>query len=671
MKRHNSETLIGAILIATIAITAIPFSATAQALPSVSFVVALDGSGNFDDIQAAIDAVPANTIGTIIIKAGLYELNPMYHYPFKTIAVKSNIILRGAGIDKTIIRSFPDKQPYAAEIRWPTILNKGDIQDVIVENMTLIQNGTPDNMGYNTVDFRWGTATNVVIRNVKVRDSTGAAISVPSYNYLTIENVDIETAYTGIAIGQGTYGTVKNSRVVNTSGDGIFPRATAKDLTIIGNYVEGAGDTGIDVTAPKEQSAHERILIKGNTLKNTHIRVSNAMHVLIEGNTFEGNSYVDADGGQVRPVNVTVKGNRFTSSSKAAIWFLGVQEGKAIGNMIQMTPTTVTQSGILAAIYGTGLIEGNTIIGGNYGISFADWWMGSDAQLTIRENTILDFATVGIWDDGKGQGPVLVENNVIWDRRAPFVSKYGIRTDYIKNRWTIRYNQVYAGSTAFISAPYSTLVGNIYAPPLSVIFSDGFESNGFDRWTAIDGSPTVTTTNPHHETHNAQFRVANGQHGDAWKNLPSTFTTAYALGYFKVDNLPTAGSATQFLWFIPSDWYPSLALAEIRNVGGVSYWNLRVYHNGAWHSYQSTVSPQANVYYAVELYLKIDSTAGAATVYVNGQSVISVTGIDTDDRGGIGGVAIGQGNTYRGSNTVTISADCIKVSNAYINVEAS
>ena len=33
------------------------------------------------------------------------------------------------------------------------------------------------------------------------------------------------------------------------------------------------------------------------------------------------------------------------------------------------------------------------------------------------------------------------------------------------NTWTIRYNHVYAGSIDFISAPRSTLVGNIYSEP--------------------------------------------------------------------------------------------------------------------------------------------------------------------------------------------------------------
>jgi len=48
---------------------------------SVTFVVALDGSGDFTDIQSAIDAVPPTATGTIIIKSGTYDLNPNYNYP--------------------------------------------------------------------------------------------------------------------------------------------------------------------------------------------------------------------------------------------------------------------------------------------------------------------------------------------------------------------------------------------------------------------------------------------------------------------------------------------------------------------------------------------------------------------------------------------------------------
>ena len=98
------------------------------------------------------------------------------------------------------------------------------------------------------------------------------------------------------------------------------------------------------------------------------------------------------------------------------------------------------------------------------GINFAFYRLGGGTSMTIRSNTILDFGDIGIYDDAKAQN-VIVEYNTIWDRRDPFVSRYGIRTDYTANRWTIRYNQVYAGSISPISAPSSTLIGNTDTSP--------------------------------------------------------------------------------------------------------------------------------------------------------------------------------------------------------------
>src|SRR4030065_1963816 len=80
--------MFAAIIIAILTISTIPSIATVNAA-SVTFVVALDGSGNYRDIQTAINAVPANTQGTIIVKAGLYDLNPQYTYPYHIITLKS------------------------------------------------------------------------------------------------------------------------------------------------------------------------------------------------------------------------------------------------------------------------------------------------------------------------------------------------------------------------------------------------------------------------------------------------------------------------------------------------------------------------------------------------------------------------------------------------------
>lgn len=436
------------------------------------YVVALDGSGDFTDVQSAINAVPAGAKGIIEIKEGIYDLNPKMKYPYKSIIVKSNLTIRGAGIDETIIRSFPSKQPPGSKVRAPTILSQTDIENLVIEDLTVIQNGSPDNLGWSCIDLRGGVNINITIRNVKVTDVTGAGILVSKFANLRIENCIIEEVWTGIALNGGTKGLVKGNRIVNTAGDGIFPQTLSAgppvtDTIIEDNYLENIGDTGIDITSRSNVAPHERITAQRNVLKNASVRVSYAYNIKLVGNTIE-NGYICIDAGQGTPINITVEKNKITSSDRAGIVFSGAKDSQAINNEIYMTNPMqgITQCGISAAIWGAGRIEGNIIVGAaNYGINFNGWRLGGSSRITIKGNKILDFGDIGIYDDGLNQGPVLIENNTIWDRRIPFISRYGIRTDYAANKWTIRYNRVYAGSVAYISAPGSTVYDNVYEPP--------------------------------------------------------------------------------------------------------------------------------------------------------------------------------------------------------------
>jgi parallel beta-helix repeat protein len=438
--------------------------------PVFRFAVALDGSGNFTDIQSAIDAVPSGAKGVITVKAGIYDLNPAYQYPFQSIVVKSNLTIEGMGIDRTIITSFPDKQPFGSGIRAMSMTSVDNIENLIIENLTVIQNGTPDNLGWGAIDLRGGANANVQIRNVKVTDVTGAAIEIPQFDNVVVENCTIERAWTGISLEGGSGGSIKGNRIVNTGGDGIFPQAlgglSVTDVMIEGNYLENIGDTGIDITSASDSPPHERITAQNNTLKNACLRVSDSQNVQILANTFD-NGYIDVDNGAGPVINVTVEGNNVTSSYGFGIGFCGAQDCQALDNEIYLTTAAsgLVQSGISAGIWGAGLIQGNIIVNAsNYGIDFAGWGLGGDSNITIRNNTILDFGDIGIFDDNLNQGPYLIENNTILDRREPFVSRYGIRTDYEANVWTIRYNHIYAGTIAFVSAPQGNVYGNNYSP---------------------------------------------------------------------------------------------------------------------------------------------------------------------------------------------------------------
>lgn len=278
-------------------------------MDSVSLIVALDGSGNFTDIQDAIDAVPPNTLGHITVRSGTYILNPQYHWPFKSIILKSNIVLRGEGIDQTIIKSFPDKQPVGSSIRATTIAS-GTIESVWIEDLTIIQNGSPDNRGNGAIKL--GGCTNVTIRNIKVTDVTGEALQFSGNDNL-VENCIFNRSWTGIGIaGPNDGAIIRNNQVFNTVGDAIFPQALGGPVInclIESNYCENIGDTAIDITGIKEKGYRQQnIQAIGNTIVNGLIRITGADHIIIRDNIIRHGA-ISIDPGEDNPTDVLIQGN--------------------------------------------------------------------------------------------------------------------------------------------------------------------------------------------------------------------------------------------------------------------------------------------------------------------------------------------------------------------------
>lgn len=261
---------------------------------SVTYVVALDGSGNFRDIQDAINAVPSGIKGIIVVRSGTYTLKSGSVFPHNSVTVKSNLEIGGAGIDKTIVQSFSIRQLAGSTTRAPTIISKTAIKNLTIANLTLTQNGTPDNMGWNTIDLRGGISTNVKISNVKIRYATGAGISIPRPNNVIIENCSIDTTWTGIMVGGGYKCDIRNCRIANTwtgivfnsvnnsiidsntisltQGDGIYitsdatTNASSNHITIANNEIYNVGDTGIDVSPGSNNIQYAFITLENNTV---------------------------------------------------------------------------------------------------------------------------------------------------------------------------------------------------------------------------------------------------------------------------------------------------------------------------------------------------------------------------------------------------------------------
>lgn len=420
---------------------------------------------DFASIQGAINAIPSGTAGDVLVRAGTYDLGG------GQIVVKSLLTLRGEGIDKTIIRTNGARNNVIAST---SNIDKLTLQDFTVNQQVT----TPDNSGSSVIYLYGGRNTNILIQRVKSINGYGAGIEIPNFQNITIQDNIVNHVWTGITVNGGSLGYIARNVVTNTVGDAIFPQVggvggslSCTDITIENNYIENIGDTGIDITSYNTAPAHQRIIARGNTLKNAIIRVSYASDIQVLNNTLQyghpSQPLIDVDNGAGPVSGVLVENNRVTSRSVVGIGFYGAQDSKARYNIVTVEASGGTQVGIQAGIRGTALLEGNRVYGGTYGIDFGGWGLGGDTTMTMSRNELYGFTDVGIYDDAKSQNVQLIADGIIYSN-AP-TARWAILTDYTSNHWTIQNNAIRIGALTgnqAINAPGSTLIGNYaYTPP--------------------------------------------------------------------------------------------------------------------------------------------------------------------------------------------------------------
>lgn len=391
--------------------------------------VNLNGLEDSVDIQTAIDSLPS-TGGIVYIRSGLYDLKG------NSLMLRSDLTLIGDGTDRTIVRLFPTMHDESMGVA-DAITSGTNITNLLVENFTVVQNAVPLNH-HGGIDLRGSANNDITVRNMKITDVSGPGIGVNNnYINLLIENCIVERAWTGISFGGGENALIRGNTIIDMTGDGIFPEVSSSNVIIENNYLENIGDTAIDISCPPP--AHEHITVKNNTIVNGLIRVSNAIDVQVIDNRVQYGE-INVDAGQGRPIDVKIIGNQIVSTGKAAIGFYGAANSSAENNIIKMEPPSpnATQSGIVAAIWGTGLTINNTILNSaNYGIDFGGWGLGGGNSITIRSNTIQNFGNFGIYDDNLHQETVYVEYNTFMSNNAP---SSAIFAENPANHWIITGN---------------------------------------------------------------------------------------------------------------------------------------------------------------------------------------------------------------------------------------
>jgi hypothetical protein len=225
--------------------------------------------------------------------------------------------------------------------------------------------------------------------------------------------------------------------------------------------------------------------------------------------------------------------------------------------------------------------------------------------------------------------------------------------------YTVTMSQSRGLTAVFVAAPTS-------------LFSDGFESGSFSKWSGPSvtsgETATVVGTLPHHGTYGARFTSnAGGGFESAYVYKSIASSELYVRGYFNIANgLPLQDTDDRFnLLALQSGTSYTIASAGVRRSGGVDRWSITS-SAGTW---LASVGPSMDHWYCVEFYAKIASSGGIFRMWVDGVLVLEQTGLNTASVGTIAQVRTGLTYVSGVTSSLEVYGDCYVMSNNYIGTE--
>ena len=218
-----------------------------------SVIVALDGTGDFDDIQAAIDSLP-DTGGEVVIKAGIYTINSAINIS------KSDVHLIGSG--------HSTKIQTTSAIKMINVGVDAKSDRVIIENLFLSGSNTAGQYG-----IFWTKGTDGKIFSCWI-DNMG---------------------FYGILINfVGSSNNIIYKNTITNSGMHGIQLSEADDCIIRDNIIDGGNATAIQIQ--QFLGTSDRNLITGNLCKNNErgVRITgNNNFNIIVYNMFRNNTIAD------------------------------------------------------------------------------------------------------------------------------------------------------------------------------------------------------------------------------------------------------------------------------------------------------------------------------------------------------------------------------------------
>ena len=233
-------------------------------------IVAADGSGDFTDIQAAIDALPI-TGGEIHVKAGTYTITEFIDVN------KDNVTIKGAGISTKVttivnIRVFNVAGNYCTISNLQVYGSGGGANDGILVNFnnahTRIDNCIIDNcddgivVDYNTED--------TYIVGCLIQNNAKNGITTPTLPFQFAENTHVincrfyNNDLDGINIERSNNWEIRGNICDDNSSDGIAVVGNSDNNIVEGNQCINNGAYGITITSVNGDNN----IVSGNILNN-------------------------------------------------------------------------------------------------------------------------------------------------------------------------------------------------------------------------------------------------------------------------------------------------------------------------------------------------------------------------------------------------------------------
>lgn len=205
-------------------------------------------------------------------------------------------------------------------------------------------------------------------------------------------------------------------------------------------------------------------------------------------------------------------------------------------------------------------------------------------------------------------------------------------------------------------------------PPVS-LFTSGYETGDLSEWNGKQvwsGSISVVTSPIHHGTYSCRSETT-GRWGRAmaFKRLLTGQQLVYVRVYVRFETLPALNTNMYPIYIYNLENYKQFVGVFARNMTGKIIWIINYGNGGGWSYKNAAKGPSQGVWHCVEVMCKRGLGDGEVRLFVDGEEVLTVTGLDNTMFGPeINYVLIGLGE---GPGAVIV--DCVEVSSAYIGPE--